>query len=60
MLLATEGSLARSAARTPRTSTPDALNGEDASACPSTIGAASMTPGTSAMRSATASQSVSG
>ena len=52
--------MARSAARMPRTSTPDALNGEDASACPSTIGAASMTPGTLEMRSATASQSVSG
>jgi hypothetical protein len=59
-LLATEGSLARSAARTPRTSTPEALKGEDASACPSTIGAASMTPSTLARRSATGSQSVNG
>ena len=44
----------------PRTSTPLALNGEEASAWPSTTGAASRTPGTMAMRPATASQSVSG
>ena len=60
MLLAIEPSLPRSAARMPRTSTPEALNGDDASAWPSTIGAASRTPGTLEMRSATASQSVSG
>ena len=34
----------------PRTSTPVALNGEEASAWPSTIGAASRTPGTLATR----------
>ena len=44
----------------PRTSTPDALNGDDASAWPSTIGAASRMPGTPDKRSATACQSVSG
>ncbi len=44
----------------PRTSTPVALNGDDASACPSTIGAARRMPGTPLMRSATSSQSVSG
>ena len=40
--------------------TPPALNGEDASAWPSTIGAASLIPLTAAMRAETASQSVSG
>ena len=55
-----EPSLARSRARMPRTSTPAELNGEEASACPSTIGAASRTPGISEMRLATGSQSVSG
>ncbi len=44
----------------PRTSTPEALNGDDASAWPSTIGAARRTPSTLETRSATASQSVSG
>ena len=44
----------------PRTSTPLALNGEEASAWPSTTGAARRTPGTIMMRPATASQSVSG
>ena len=44
----------------PRTSTPAELNGEDASACPSTIGAASRMPCTPEIRSATSSQSVSG
>ena len=38
----------------PRTSTPAALNGEDASAWPSTIGAAMRMPSTLEMRSATA------
>ena len=60
MFLAIDDSLARSPARMPRTSTPEALNGDDASAWPSTIGAASRTPGTLATRSATACQSVSG
>ncbi len=60
MLLAIEGSLARSSPRTPRTSTPVALNGEEASAWPSTIGDASMTPSILATRSATSFQSVSG
>ena len=60
MFLAIEESFDRSPARMPRTSTPEALNGDDASAWPSTIGAASRTPGTLAMRSATACQSVSG
>ena len=60
MLLAIEASFARSLARMPRTSTPEALNGEDASAWPSTIGAASRMPSTLETRSATASQSVSG
>ena len=46
MLLTTEGSPSRSFNRMPRTSTPPALNGEDASAWPSTIGAASLMPGT--------------
>ena len=59
-LFAIEVSLFRSAERMPRTSTPAELNGEDASACPSTIGAASRMPGTLEMRSATASQSVNG
>jgi len=54
-LLAIEPTCLRSSARTPRTSTPEALKGEDASACPSTIGAASLTPGTPAMRAASAS-----
>jgi len=53
MFLATELSFARSAPRMPRTSTPAALYGEDASACPSTIGAATRTPSTLATRSAT-------
>ncbi len=44
----------------PRISTPPALNGEDASAWPSTIGAASLMPGAWAMRAETCSQSVSG
>ncbi len=55
MLRAIEVSLVRSAERMPRTSTPEALNGDDASACPSTIGAASRMPCTPAMRAATAS-----
>ena len=45
MLLAIEVSLARSPPRMPRTSTPAALNGDDASAWPSTIGTAMRTPG---------------
>ncbi len=53
MFLAIEPSLARSAPRMPRTSTPLALKGEEASAWPSTIGAARITPGTREMRSAT-------
>ena len=44
----------------PRTKTPEALNGEDASAWPSTTGAASRMPWTWLMRSATSFQSVSG
>ena len=44
----------------PRTSTPAELNGEEASAWPSTIGAASRMPGILEMRSETGSQSVSG
>ena len=60
MFLAIEVSLVRSAERMPRTSTPEALNGDDASAWPSTIGAASLMPSTLETRSATASQSVSG
>ena len=44
----------------PRISTPPELNGEDASAWPSTIGAARRMPGTLAMRAATSCQSVSG
>ena len=58
MFLAIEVSLVRSAERMPRTSTPEALNGDDASAWPSTIGAASLMPGILETRSATASQSV--
>ncbi len=42
----------------PRTRTPPALNGEDASAWPSTMGAASLMPLTAEMRPATSSQSV--
>ena len=48
MLFAIDPSFIRSAARIPRTSTPAELNGEEASACPSTIGAASRTPSTPA------------
>ena len=59
-LFAIDVSLFTSAERMPRTSTPAELNGEDASACPSTIGAASLMPGTLEMRSESASQSVSG
>ena len=44
----------------PRTSTPEALKAEDASAWPSTTGAASRMPCTWLMRSATSFQSVSG
>ena len=44
----------------PRTSTPEAFHGEDASAWPSTTGAASRMPWTWLMRSATSFQSVSG
>ena len=46
MLVAIERSLPISAARMPRTSTPEALKGDDASAWPSTIGAASLMPST--------------
>ena len=60
MFLAMEVSLFRSSERTPRTNTPEALNGEDAKAWPSTTGAANRMPGTLAMRPATASQSVNG
>ena len=60
MFLAIEVRLLRSSARMPRTSTPEALNGEDASAWPSTTGAASRMPWTWLMRSATSFQSVSG
>ena len=60
MFLATEVMLSRSLARMPRTSTPEALNGDDANACPSTTGAASRIPDTWLMRSATSFQSVSG
>ena len=44
----------------PRTSTPVALNGEEASAWPSTTGAARRDARTLEMRSATSCQSVSG
>jgi hypothetical protein len=44
----------------PRTSTPPALNGDDASAWPSTIGAASLMPLTLSSLAATSAQSVSG
>ena len=44
----------------PRTSTPPELNGEEASAWPSTMGAASLMPLTLSTRAATAAQSVSG
>ena len=44
----------------PRMSTPPALNGEDASAWPSMMGAARRMPGTLPMRPATSAQSVSG
>ena len=60
MFLAIEVRLLRSSARMPRTNTPAALNGEDASAWPSTTGAASRMPATWLMRSATSFQSVSG
>src|SRR5882762_8572825 len=60
MFLAIEVRLLRSSARMPRTNTPDALNGEDASAWPSTTGAARRMPATWLMRSATSFQSVSG
>src|SRR5262249_28586727 len=58
--LASDGKTARSAARMPRTRTPVPLNGEAASAGPSTIGATSFTPSTLATRSLTCSHSVSG
>ena len=60
ILLPIEGSRARSSPRMPRTRTPVELNGEDASAWPSTTGDASMTPSILAMRAATSFQSVSG
>ena len=60
MFFAMEVRLFRSSARMPRTNTPEALNGDEASACPSTTGAASLMPGTCEMRSATSFQSVSG
>ena len=60
MFLAIEVRLFRSAARMPRTSTPAALKAEDASAWPSTTGAAKRMPSTWLMRSATSFQSVSG
>ena len=44
MFLAIEVRLLRSSARMPRTNTPEALKGEDASAWPSTTGAASRMP----------------
>ncbi len=49
------GSARRFASDRPRTSTPPALKAEEASACPSTSGTASLMPGTPAMRLATAS-----
>ncbi len=60
MFLATEGSFSRSCSLMPRTRTPPELNGEEASAWPSTIGAASFIPGTLSTRAATSAQSVSG
>ena len=60
MFLATEGSFSRSSSLMPRISTPPALNGEEASAWPSTMGAASLMPGTLSMRAETSAQSVSG
>ena len=60
MLRAIEVMLVKSSERMPRTSTPVAPNGEVASACPSTMGAASRMPCTALMRSATTFQSVSG
>jgi hypothetical protein len=54
------GSLRSSLARTPLTRTPPALNGEDASACPSTSGTARVTAGTREMRCVSASKSVNG
>ncbi len=60
MFLAMEGSFSKSSSLIPRTSTPPELNGEDASAWPSTMGAASLMPGALAMRAETSCQSVSG
>ena len=60
MLLATGPSLLRSSARMPRTITPSPPGPDDASSLPSTMGAASVTPGTLETRSATCCQSVSG
>ena len=60
IFLAIEVRLLRSSARMPRMKTPAALKGDDPRPWPSTTGAASRTPATWLMRSATSFQSVSG
>ena len=60
IFFAIEVRLLRSSARMPRMKTPAALKGDDPSPWPSTTGAASRTPATWLMRSATSFQSVSG
>ena len=49
-----------SSSRTPRTSTPPAAAWDEASACPSTIGKASLTPGTLFTVAASSAKSVIG